>query len=172
MLRQILLYRLYAFYEQLNLALLMSVLRYLDYVLELVGIGLREIERELCAGGADELIEHARRENYRFERTARFAAERSRTHSGKTYRNARLRDKSKAEVVADETVFLCYEAAEERARVFADYSHEEIAYADNDERHAAYGRGTVKERAEVEIKSRTHEEQQKYRRAEIIELLE
>ena len=170
MLRQILLYRLYAFYEQLNLALLMSVLRYLDYVLELVGIGLREIERELRAGGADELIEHARREDYRFERTARF--ERPRAHRGETDRNARLRDKRKAEVVADETVFLCYEAAEERARVFADYSHEEIAYADNDERHAAYGRGAVEERAEVEIKSRTHKEQQEYRRAEIIELLE
>ena len=37
---QVVLYRLDAFYEQLDLALLMSVLRDFDYVLELVGIGL------------------------------------------------------------------------------------------------------------------------------------
>ena len=41
------------------------------------------------------------------------AAERSRTHRGETYRNARLRDKREAEVVADKVVFLCYETAEE-----------------------------------------------------------
>ena len=40
MLRQVVLYRLDAFYEQLDLALLMSVLRDFDYILEFVGIGL------------------------------------------------------------------------------------------------------------------------------------
>ena len=40
MLRQVVLYRLDAFYEQLDLAFLMSVLRNFDYILEFVGIGL------------------------------------------------------------------------------------------------------------------------------------
>ena len=40
MLRQVVLYRLDAFYEQLDLALLMSVFRNFDYILEFVGIGL------------------------------------------------------------------------------------------------------------------------------------
>ncbi len=106
MLRQVVLYRLDAFYEQLDLALLMSVLRDFDYIFELVGIGLREIERELRAAGADELIQDARRKYYRFKRTAGRAAERSRTHRGETYRNARLRDKREAEVVADEVIFV------------------------------------------------------------------
>ncbi len=38
MLGQVVLYRLDAFYEQLDLALLMSVLRDFDYIFELVGV--------------------------------------------------------------------------------------------------------------------------------------
>ena len=139
MLGQVVLYRLDAFYEQLDLALLMSILRDFDYIFELVGIGLREIERELRAAGADELIQDARRKYYRFKRTAGRAAERSRAHRGETYRNARLRDKREAEVVADKVVFLCYETAEERAGVFADDSREEVAHTDNYQRHVADG---------------------------------
>ena len=108
-------------------------------VLEFVGIRMRKIERELCARGADELIQDARRKYYRFKRTAGRAAERSRAHRGETYRNARLRDKREAEVVADKVVFLCYETAEERAGVFADDSREEVAHTDNYQRHVADG---------------------------------
>ena len=65
--------------------------------------------------------------------------ERSRTHRGETYRNARLRDKREAEVVADKVIFLCYETAEERAGVFADDSREEVAHTDNYQRHVTDG---------------------------------
>ena len=128
--------------EQLDIRLFLPRFRnllHLSQILQFCRIGFGQIQRQLGAAGADELIQDARRKYYCFKRTAGRAAERSRAHRGETYSDARLRDKREAEVVADKVVFLCYETAEECAGLFADDSREEVAHTDNYQRHVADG---------------------------------
>ena len=61
-LRKLFLNRLYPLDKQLDLALFVPVLigfRCVGYVLKLIRLGMREVERQLCAGRTDKLIQHA-----------------------------------------------------------------------------------------------------------------
>ena len=83
---------------------------------------MRKIERELRARGADELIQNARREDDRFKRRSRAAAERARAHRGETDRNARLRDQRETEIVPHPLILPGEQAAGERAALRAQQS--------------------------------------------------
>ena len=141
-------------------------------VLEFVGIRMRKIERELRARGADELIQNARREDDRFKRRARAAAERARAHRGKANGNARLRDQGKTEIVSHRFLLPCEQAAGECAAVFAQNAHEKVRNADPDKRYAADGVGRVHEGAEIKVEPRTDKKEQQNRRGKVVELLE
>ena len=105
-------------------------------VLEFVGIRMRKIERELRARGADELIQNARREDDRFKRRSRAAAERARAHRRQTDGHAGLRNQRETEVIANPLALADRKRAEIRARILADDAPREIQNTDQQQRHA------------------------------------
>lgn len=138
---------------------------------DVLGIGLGQIERELGARRADKLVQNAGSKDDCFHCAASFSAYRSSGERGKTDCHTGLRYERKSEPIAHFFVLLDNQTAKERAAVLADDTHEEVHDAHNEQGHSADALGANK-RAEIEVDARAHEEQKQDRGREIVELFE
>ena len=93
--------------EQLGVRFLFAGLRRFLHdreILELRRVRFGQIQRQLRAAGAEQLIQNARGEDDRLQVASHHTAERSRAERGKADRDARLRDERETEIIADEPV--------------------------------------------------------------------
>lgn len=174
MLRQLFLNGLDALDQQLQLSLLLCpfLLRDLNDLLQLIGVGLGQVEGQLCTGRTDQLIQNAGSQNDGLQNIAGLAAKGTGTHCCQTDGNTSLRDQGKTQIVADQLVLAGNGTADKCACILANDTDKEVDHADMQQRHGADTLGTVHQCTEVEVDTRADKEQQQDGGVKVVQLLE
>ena len=141
-------------------------------VFQLVGVGAGQVQRQLGAGGADQFVKHAGRQNDGLQCVAHLAAQRPGAGGRQTDGHTRLGNQGKPQKIANLFVLLRHKAAQERTGILAHDTHQKIEDTDHHQRRCADALGVVNQRIQIKVQPGTHEEQQQNGGAEIVELLE
>lgn len=156
MLRQLFLNRLDALDQQLQLGLLLCflLLRYLHDFFQLVGVGLGQVEGQLCTGRANQFVQNAGSQNNGLQNIAGLAAEGTGTHCCQTDGNTILRNQGKTQIVADQFAFAGNGTADKSTGILANDTDQEVDHANVEQRHRADALRTVHRLPAVQFKGR------------------
>lgn len=139
---------------QLGLLLCFFLLRYLHDFFQLVGVGLGQVEGQLCTGRANQFVQNAGSQNNGLQNIAGLAAEGTGTHCCQTDGNTILRNQGKTQIVADQFAFAGNGTADKSTGILANDTDQEVDHANVEQRHRADALRTVHRLPAVQFKGR------------------